>query len=70
MTYHFINLGLISEFLYTLPPQTHTQTVRVVDGETFELLRTVNTTDILGWHTLTYLAFNPAEVNIITDRTN
>ena len=30
-----------------------------MDGESFELLNVLNTKDIYGWHTLTYLAFDP-----------
>lgn len=33
------------------------QTVQLTCGETFELIRILNTKDIYGWHTLTYLAF-------------
>lgn len=33
------------------------QTVRLTCGESFELIRILNTKDIYGWHTLTYLAF-------------
>ena len=42
---------------------THTQTVRLIDGSSYELLRVVDTKDIHGWHTLTYLAFDPSEVS-------
>ena len=31
--------------------------VRLTCGESFELIRILNTKDIYGWHTLTYLAF-------------
>ena len=34
------------------------QTVRIYDGKSFELLKVVNTHDIYGWHTLTYLAID------------
>lgn len=34
------------------------QTIRLYDGDTFDLIRIVNTHDIYGWHTLTYLCIN------------
>ena len=34
------------------------QTVRIYDGESFELVKIVNTYDIYGWHTLTYMTID------------
>lgn len=31
------------------------QTIRIYDGESFELIKVLNTHDIYGWHTLTYM---------------
>ena len=38
------------------------QTVRLTDGGSYQLLRVLNTMDIYGWHTLTYLTFCPVKV--------
>ncbi len=42
------------------------QTVRLSDGESYQLLRVLNTMEIYGWHTLTYLTFHPAKVHTHT----
>ena len=34
------------------------QTVRIYDGESFELMKVVNTNSIYGWHTLTYMVID------------
>ena len=39
------------------------QTIRLVNGDTYELVGVVNTKDIYGWHTLTYLTFYPHQVS-------
>ena len=35
------------------------RTVRVRDGQTFELIHVLSVPDIRGWYTLTYLALDP-----------
>ena len=34
-----------------------------MNGISFDLIRVFDTKDVHGWHTLTYLAFNPSEHN-------
>lgn len=34
------------------------QTVRVMDGQTYEVIRILSTYDLHGWHTLTYLTLH------------
>ena len=48
-------------YYYTKPRIFVIQTVRVTCGETFELIRILDTKDIYGWHTLTYLAFQQTQ---------
>ena len=48
--------------MHTYTPQT----IRLTDGESFQLLKILNTTDIHGWYTLTYLAFDPGTRNVHT----
>lgn len=45
----------------SLSPLPLSQTIRLVDGSSFQLLRTLDTKDIHGWFTLTYLTFEPTE---------
>lgn len=37
------------------------RTVRLTNGESYQLMRVLNTMDIYGWYTLTYLSFHPAK---------
>ena len=44
------------------------QTVRLYDGESYALLDIVNSKDIYGWHTLTYLTFFHVKVHTAVTR--
>ena len=36
------------------------QTIRVMDGKSFDIIRILSTYDLHGWHTLTYLTLHPS----------
>ena len=44
------------------------QSVRLMNGETYELLAVVTTEDVYGWHTITYLALYPNKVRTVLFR--
>jgi len=46
------------------------KTCRIYDGETFQLLKVVNTYDIYGWHTLTYMCINSEKDLLICSTQN
>jgi len=46
------------------------KTCRIYDGETFLLLKIVNTYDIYGWHTLTYMCINSEKDLLICSTQN
>ena len=40
------------------------QTIRVIDGTSFNIIHIFSTHDLYGWHTLTYLALHPSEPSV------
>ena len=46
------------------------RTVRVTNGSTFELIKVLDTKEIYGWYTLTYMSINPKQNWILCSTQN